>query len=64
MILYYSVWGQRGAGVPSDLQNQHGGLGASRVGSIPTCPRQYYKTKRGNRINPDLATKNVNYEKT
>ena len=30
-------------GVPPGLQNQCGALGASRVGSIPTCPRQ----KRG-----------------
>lgn len=27
-------------GVPPGLQNQCGALGASRVGSIPTCPRQ------------------------
>lgn len=34
-----SPWGQMGSGVPSDLQNQYGGLRASWVGSIPTCPR-------------------------
>ena len=27
-------------GVPPGLQNQCGALRASRVGSIPTCPRQ------------------------
>ena len=29
-----------GSGVPSGLQNQHEGLRASQVGSIPTLPRQ------------------------
>ena len=29
-----------GAGVSPGLQNQCGALGASWVGSIPTCPRQ------------------------
>ena len=30
-----------GAGVPSGLQNQREGLGASWVGSIPTYSRQW-----------------------
>jgi hypothetical protein len=29
-----------GSGVPSGLQNQHGELTASQVGSIPTLSRQ------------------------
>jgi hypothetical protein len=34
-----------GSGVPSGLQNQHGELAASQVGSIPTLSRQ--KMKKG-----------------
>jgi hypothetical protein len=34
-----------GSGVPSGLQNQHGELTASQVGSIPTLSRQ--KMKKG-----------------
>lgn len=61
MLLYYSLWGQRGAGVPSDLQNQHGGLGASWVGSIPTCPRQFLISDIGTRLKDKSKTtlKNV-----
>ena len=33
-------------GVPPGLQNQCGALGASRVGSIPTCLRQKEKSSR------------------
>lgn len=32
-------WGGMGSGVPSGLQNQHEGLVASQVGSIPTLSR-------------------------
>ena len=32
--------GRWATGVPPGLQNQCGALGASWVGSIPTCPRQ------------------------
>lgn len=36
-------WGRMGSGVPSGLQNQHGELAASQVGSIPTLSRQKQK---------------------
>ena len=35
------IWGWMGAGVPSGLQNQCEGLGASWVGSIPTHSRHF-----------------------
>ncbi len=36
-----------GAGVPSGLQNQFEGLGASWVGSIPTYSRHLYLWQEG-----------------
>ena len=37
--IIYLLWGRTGSGVPSGLQNQHEGLTASQVGSIPTLSR-------------------------
>lgn len=40
-------WGGMGSGVPSGLQNQHEGLTASQVGSIPTLSRHNHDCRTG-----------------